>query len=194
MWSLHFLCYFFLLCLILICLINNNNNDSNNSGQSNVTTGCIATTHGRFSGSSVHPTYTCFLGPIRITISDEVSIGSAIFAQFTAERPYTLAVWLPFPPQNCRFSWGRSGPLSNAWLLGPIQAHNPKSIVINWAVFAQLTTEWPSTLQWVAPFPLEISASYGGSGPPFNTWFLWLTHVLNPDGILIGSGVFAGSH
>jgi len=30
------------------------------------------------------------------------------------------------------------------------------------------------------------------SGPSSNTWFLWSTRVHNPNGILIGSAVFAG--
>ena len=29
-------------------------------------------------------------------------------------------------------------------------------------------------------------------GTPSNTWFLWPTRVLNPNGISIGSAVFAG--
>ena len=33
------------------------------------------------------------------------------------------------------------------------------------------------------PFPLKIAPSYGGSGP---------TRVLNPNGISIGTGIFAG--
>jgi len=32
----------------------------------------------------------------------------------------------------------------------------------------------------------------GDLDPPFNTWFLEHTQVLNPNGILIGSAVFAG--
>ena len=43
------------------------------------------------------------------------------------------------------------------------------------------------------PFlPLKIAPSHGGSGPPSNTWFPGPTRVLNPNGISIASGVFAG--
>jgi len=43
------------------------------------------------------------------------------------------------------------------------------------------------------PFlPVKIAPSHGGSGPPSNTWFPGPTQVLNPNGISIGSGVFAG--
>ena len=41
-------------------------------------------------------------------------------------------------------------------------------------------------------FPLKIAPSNGGSGPPSNAWFAGLTRVINPNGIVIGSAVFAG--
>jgi len=53
----------------------------------------------------------------------------------------------------------------------PIRAHNPNGISIGSAVFAEITAECPYTLQWDAPFPKKIAPSYGGSGPPSNTWF-----------------------
>ena len=40
--------------------------------------------------------------------------------------------------------------------------------------------------------PIKIAPSIGGFGPPFNAWFSGPTRVLNPNGILIGSSVFAG--
>jgi len=55
---------------------------------------------------------------------------------------------------------------------GPTGVHIPNSISIGWAVFAQLTTESPCTLQLAAPFHLKIAALHGGSGPPSNTRFL----------------------
>jgi len=42
------------------------------------------------------------------------------------------------------------------------------------------------------PFPLKIVPSHGGCWPTSNTWFLGPTRVLNPNGISIGSAVFAG--
>jgi len=42
------------------------------------------------------------------------------------------------------------------------------------------------------PFPLTIAPLHGGSGPPSNTWFPGPTRVLNPNGISIGSAIFAG--
>ena len=46
-------------------------------------------------------------------------------------------------------------------------------------------------LQW-APFPQKIAPSHRGRRTPSNTWFLGPTQVLNPNGISIGSTVFAG--
>jgi len=42
------------------------------------------------------------------------------------------------------------------------------------------------------PFFLKIAPSHRGSGPLSNTWFLGPTWVQNPNGILTGSGIFAG--
>jgi len=55
-----------------------------------------------------------------------------------------------------------------------------------------MTAERPYTLQWDAPLPLKVlPLSMSGSGPPSNTWFPGPTRVLNPNGISIGSAVFA---
>jgi len=42
------------------------------------------------------------------------------------------------------------------------------------------------------PFLLKIALSHGGPGPQSSTWFPSPSRVLNPDGISIGSAVFAG--
>jgi len=57
--------------------------------------------------------------------------------------------------------------------------------------FAQLTAGCPYTLQWDAPFPVKFARSHGGSGTPSNKWFPGPTQVHIPNGILIGSAVFA---
>jgi len=59
-------------------------------------------------------------------------------------------------------------------------------------IFAQLTAESTYTLQWAAPPPSKLSFRMGGSGLPSKTWFLGPTWVYNPNGISIGSVVFAG--
>jgi len=43
--------------------------------------------------------------PTRVKIPNDISIGSAVFAEFTAECPYTLQ-WAAAPHKNCPFSWG----------------------------------------------------------------------------------------
>jgi len=68
---------------------------------------------------------------------NNVSIGSAVFAQLTAYCPYTLQ-WTAPRPQNCPFPWG-CGPPSNTWYLEPTRVLNPNSISISSAVFAGLT-------------------------------------------------------
>jgi len=60
------------------------------------------------------------------------------------------------------------------------------------ALFAQMSVQCPYTLQWDASFLLKSAPSHGGSGPPFNTWFLGPTRILNPNGIAIGAAVLAG--
>ena len=70
---------------------------------------------------------------------------------------------------------------------GPIRAHNPNSISIGSAVFAQMTVEYPYTLQSNTPFPQKIAPFHGGSGSLSNTWFPGPTKVLNPNSISIGA-------
>jgi len=110
------------------------------SGQTNLTKGYIAATHGQFNGirqvAPVWPSLNiCFPGPIQVQIANGISIGSAVFAQLTAVSPYTLQWTTLSPPQNCPFPWG-IWPPSNTGFLGPIQAHNPNGISIGSAVFA----------------------------------------------------------
>jgi len=42
------------------------------------------------------------------------------------------------------------------------------------------------------PSPSKLSLLMGDLDPPFNTWFLGPTRVLNPNGISIGAAVFTG--
>ena len=73
-----------------------------------------------------------------IHTSNGISIGSAVFAQLTAEWPYTLQCE-PLSSQNRPFAWVIWTPPSNTWFLGPTQIHNPNGISIDLAVFAGLT-------------------------------------------------------
>jgi len=105
-----------------------------NKWSSYLTTGRIATAYGRFNGISqvapvCTPPKTCFLGPIRFLNPNGISIGSAAFAQLTAERPYILhgpsfhPLKLPLPTGICT--------LSNTWFLGPTPSPQPKQH-LNW--------------------------------------------------------------
>jgi len=69
-----------------------------------------------------------------------------------------------------------------------IQAHNPNGILIGSAVFAQMTVDYPYTLQWDTLSPKKLPLPIGGSATPSRWWFTGPTRVLNP----IGSVVFAG--
>ena len=51
------------------------------------------------------PSNTWFLGPTRAHNPNGISIGSAVFAQLAAERPYTLQ-WAAVYPQNYPFPRG----------------------------------------------------------------------------------------
>ena len=82
---------------------------------------------------------------------------------------------------------------SNTRFLGPIQAHNPNGISIGSAVFGQMTVDCPYTLQWDVPSPQNCPFPWGIWTPcPSNIWFPVPTRVLKPNGISIGSAVFAG--
>jgi len=77
----------------------------------------------------------------------------------------------------------------NLWFFRPTQVHNPNGKSIGTAVLAQLTTDSPSTYNgasFTQNCPVDVSE------PPSNTWFPGPTGVLNPNGISIGSAVFAG--
>jgi len=71
------------------------------------------------------------LEPVRVCTPNSISIGSAIFAQLTAEGPYTLQWTAPSPST---LSMGGSGPLSNSWFLWPTWVHVPNGICIGSAV------------------------------------------------------------
>jgi len=53
-------------------------------------------------GASAPPSNTWFFGSTRLSLPNDISIGSAIFAWLTAQHPYTLQWAAPFT-QNCPF-------------------------------------------------------------------------------------------
>ena len=76
-------------------------------------------------------------------------------------------------------------------LCGPTQIHTLNGISTGSAVFAQLMVECPYTLQWDAPFPSKLPVRMEDIHPPANTCFLRPTPLRIPNGISIGSAVFA---
>jgi len=93
-----------------------------------------------------------------------------------------------FPPKVAFGIWT----LSNICFLGHTRFQILNGVSIGSAVYAQMTAECPYTSQWDVPSPLKIASSHGGSEPQSNPSFPGPTPVFNPNGISIGSAVFAG--
>jgi len=74
---------------------------------------------------------TCFLRPTRVHAPNDISIGSANFAQLMAAHSLPLKI----AP-----SYSGSGPPSNTWFLGPTRIRNPNGISIGSAIIAGLVT------------------------------------------------------
>ena len=79
----------------------------------------------------------------------------------------------------------------NSCFLRPTRVHNPNYKSISSTVFAQITAGRPYTLQWASISP-KIASSHRKIWISSNLWFLWLIWTHNPNGISIGSAVFAG--
>ena len=81
------------------------------------------------------------LGPTRVLNPNGISIVSAVFAQLTAERPFTMGRPAPFPSLlKIAPSHGGSGPHLIHDSLGPPEFLNPNGISIGSAVFVGLTS------------------------------------------------------
>jgi len=181
-----------------------------------LTTGRIAATHGRFnvfaSWLQCIPPKTCFLGPNRVQIPNNISISSDIFTQRTAESPYTVT-GRPFPPklpipmgpserpytshwaalspsQNCLFPWGDLDCHVIRDSLGP---SNPTIQMATRLAepFLRSSVHSVPILSNGPPLPHENCPFSLGIWTPSNTWLLRPTQILNPNGISIRSAVFA---
>jgi len=80
----------------------------------------------------------------------------------------------------------------NLCFLRPTRVHNSNGKSTGSSIFAQITVDCRYTLQSTAAFPLKITPSHGGCGPRLTHGSLGPTRDLNPNGISIGSAVFAG--
>jgi len=119
-----------------------------------------------------------------------ISIGSAVYAQFTADSPYALQ-WAAPSCKNASCH-GVSGPHLTYDSLGPFE---PATQMASRSVQPLLHRRpWRLslyTLQLGRPFHPKIAPSCWG-WTPSNVWFPGPTRVLNPKGISIGSALFAG--
>jgi len=113
--------------------------------------GCIGAERGRFNrirqvSPMCTPSNARFFGPSQVHIPNSTTIGSAIFAQLTADNPYTLQWAAPCPPPSKLTMHGVSGPHLIPGYLGP-----PKSITqtapwsvqpLSWQTYR--LTHWPT--------------------------------------------------
>jgi len=117
------------------------------------------------------PHLTQFLGPMRAKNPNGTSIVSAVFAQMTAECPYTLEWFacslskLPLPMGDwtpCNTPWRIWTPC-NTRFLGPTRVLNPNGNSIVSAIFAGLTSGVTDT-------PIDKPRySVGNNGPQVHT-------------------------
>ena len=70
----------------------------------------------------------------------------SVFAQLTAESPYTLQWAAPFPPRNCPFAWG-----SEPHLIMLSWAHPSSQPKRHLDRFSRFCTAHTYTLQWTIP-------------------------------------------
>ena len=93
----------------------------------------------QFGKTFVHGQRLAFFWPVRAHNPNGSTIGSVIFAQITAECPYTLQWDAPF---SLKIAVSHEGicTLSNAWFPGSTRVLNPNDISIGSDVFAGLTS------------------------------------------------------
>ena len=122
----------------------------------------FCTAHGRVSSGRLAPPgeydlNLCILRPARVHNQKGKSIASAVFAQLTAESPYTLQ-WAPLSPKIAHSHRGPRPDLTHD-SLGPFEPIT-NGIFIGSAVFAQMTAVllYPPLSYQNYPFPW-------GSGP-----------------------------
>jgi len=89
-------------------------------------------------GGSEPPSNTGCLGTMRAHNPSGISIGSVVFAQMTAECPYTLQ-WFAHFSLKIAPSHGRIWTSCNTWFLGTTRVLNPNDNSITSAVFVELT-------------------------------------------------------
>jgi len=92
-------------------------------------------------------------------------------------------------PRSAHFCWGIC---TSIWCMVPWvhPTQLPKQQFDQFSRVCRAPAERPYTLP-LSPLSPQIAYYHGESGPPSNIYFLGSTQVCNPNGILIGSAIFA---
>jgi len=106
------------------------------------------------------------------------SIGAAVFA-----GPPNMYGSIVFA------RWRRCAPRCNTCFLGPTRLHNPNGISIDHFCTVHGRVSLGMLRHVLSP---KIAPTHGRSATPSNLWLLGPTQVQIPNGISIGSIVFAG--
>jgi len=85
------------------------------------------------------PSNRCLLRRTRVNIPNNILIGSAVFAQLTADSLYTLQRAAPFPPKIAHSHGDLDPHLTHGSLTGPTGVKIPNGITIGSAVYAGIT-------------------------------------------------------
>jgi len=130
----------------------------------------------------------CILRPTRVHNPNGKWISSAVFTQLTAESAYTL--------QSATLST-RIGPShGESWphdALGPCENKTQTAVLYRFSPFCTDDRRVSLYFTKFRPFPPQNCPSPWRDLDPCNTWFLWPTRVLNPNGNSIASTVLQGS-
>ena len=110
-----------------------------------------------------------FLGPTRVQNPYDISIGSAVFKQLTAECYYTLQQAAPSPIIITPFPWGICTTKMTSWSVQLFLHRWPQSVPI---LYSRM------------PLPPQNCPLPWGMWTLSNTWFLGPNRVLIPNGIV----------
>jgi len=142
------------------------------------------------------PYNTCFLGPTRVHNRNGISICSAFLLPFLhsswlrlRQTVHILYNWTS-PLQKLPLPMGDLDPHLKHCSLGPPDP-SPQS-KRHFHRFSRFCSVHSRASLYSAPFPQSCLFPWR-LWTATNTWFLVLTHVLNPNGISIGLTTFAGS-
>jgi len=111
------------------------------------------------------------------------------FTRFCTECHYTFQRAVPLPLKITPSHGGSGVHLTRLWAHPSPQ---PKGHLNRFSRLCRDDCRVSLYFTMDDPSPLKIAPSHSRTGPPSITWFLGPTRVLNPNGISIGSAIFAG--